>query len=60
MFAASLDHPTPPALFAAKSREIIENGTQTLRHPVGPDAEGVPRVASVVERRSVDRMGRSA
>jgi NAD(P)-dependent dehydrogenase (short-subunit alcohol dehydrogenase family) len=40
MFAASLDHPTPPAVVAAKIREIIENGTQTLRHPVGPDAEG--------------------
>jgi NAD(P)-dependent dehydrogenase (short-subunit alcohol dehydrogenase family) len=40
MFAASLEHPTPPAVVAAKIREIIESGTQTLRHPVGPDAEG--------------------
>src|SRR4051812_18697827 len=40
MFAASLDRPTPPSLVAAKIREIIETGTQTLRHPVGPDAEG--------------------
>jgi len=40
MFAASLDHPTPPAVVAAKIRDIIESGTQTLRHPVGPDAEG--------------------
>ena len=40
MFAASLDHPTPPAIVAAKIRDIIESGTQTLRHPVGPDAEG--------------------
>ena len=40
MFAASLDHPTPPAVVAAKIRDIIENGTRTLRHPVGPDAEG--------------------
>jgi NAD(P)-dependent dehydrogenase (short-subunit alcohol dehydrogenase family) len=40
MFAASLEHPTPPAVVAAKIRDIIENGTQTLRHPVGPDAEG--------------------
>jgi len=40
MFAASLDRPTPPAVVAVKIREIIESGTQTLRHPVGPDAEG--------------------
>jgi NAD(P)-dependent dehydrogenase (short-subunit alcohol dehydrogenase family) len=40
MFAASLDHPTPPVVVAAKIREIIESGTQQLRHPVGPDAEG--------------------
>ncbi len=40
MFAASLEQPTPPAVVAAKIREIIESGTQTLRHPVGPDAEG--------------------
>lgn len=40
MFAASLDHPTPPMVVAAKIRDIIESGSQTLRHPVGPDAEG--------------------
>jgi NAD(P)-dependent dehydrogenase (short-subunit alcohol dehydrogenase family) len=40
MFAASLEHPTPPAIVAAKIRDIIESGTETLRHPVGPDAEG--------------------
>jgi NAD(P)-dependent dehydrogenase (short-subunit alcohol dehydrogenase family) len=40
MFEASLDKPTPPALVAAMIREIIESGTLTLRHPVGPDAEG--------------------
>jgi NAD(P)-dependent dehydrogenase (short-subunit alcohol dehydrogenase family) len=40
MFEASLDKPTPPALVAEKIREIIESGTQKLRHPVGPDAEG--------------------
>jgi NAD(P)-dependent dehydrogenase (short-subunit alcohol dehydrogenase family) len=40
MFAASLEHPTPPAVVAGKIRDIIESGTQTLRHPVGPDAEG--------------------
>ncbi len=37
---ASLDRPTPPSLVAEKIREIIESGTQQLRHPVGPDAEG--------------------
>jgi hypothetical protein len=37
--AASLDHPTPPAIVAERIREIIESGTHKLRHPVGPDAE---------------------
>jgi NAD(P)-dependent dehydrogenase (short-subunit alcohol dehydrogenase family) len=40
MFEASLDKPTPPSIVAEKIREIIESGTQKLRHPVGPDAEG--------------------
>ncbi|HMF61401.1 MAG TPA: SDR family oxidoreductase [Vicinamibacterales bacterium] len=40
LFEASLDRPTPPTLVAEKIREIIESGTQKLRHPVGPDAEG--------------------
>ena len=40
MFEASLEKPTPPAIVAEKIREIIESGTQKLRHPVGPDAEG--------------------
>ena len=40
MFEASLDTPTPPTIVAEKIREIIESGTQILRHPVGPDAEG--------------------
>jgi NAD(P)-dependent dehydrogenase (short-subunit alcohol dehydrogenase family) len=39
MFEASLDKPTPPTIVAEKIREIIESGTQKLRHPVGPDAE---------------------
>lgn len=39
MFEASLEKPTPPAIVAEKIREIIESGTQKLRHPVGPDAE---------------------
>jgi NAD(P)-dependent dehydrogenase (short-subunit alcohol dehydrogenase family) len=40
LFEASLEKPTPPALVAEKIREIIESGTEKLRHPVGPDAEG--------------------
>ena len=40
MFEASLEHPTPPAVVAEKIRAIIESDTRTLRHPVGPDAEG--------------------
>jgi NAD(P)-dependent dehydrogenase (short-subunit alcohol dehydrogenase family) len=39
MFEASLEKPTPPTIVAEKIREIIESGTQKLRHPVGPDAE---------------------
>jgi NAD(P)-dependent dehydrogenase (short-subunit alcohol dehydrogenase family) len=40
LFEASLEKPTPPTIVAEKIREIIESGTQKLRHPVGPDAEG--------------------
>ena len=40
MFAAALDAPTPPSAVAAKILEIIDSGTLTLRHPVGPGAEG--------------------
>ena len=40
MLEASLEKPTPPTIVAEKIREIIESGTQKLRHPVGPDAEG--------------------
>ena len=40
MFEASLDHPTSPRVVAEKILDIIESGTQKLRHPVGPDAEG--------------------
>lgn len=38
LFAASLKNPAPPSLVANKILEIIESGTWTLRHPVGPDA----------------------
>ncbi len=40
LFEASLEKPTSPTVVAEKIREIIESGTEKLRHPVGPDAEG--------------------
>ena len=40
MFEAALESPTPPAVVADRIRDVIESGTSTLRHPVGPDAEG--------------------
>jgi len=40
MFEASLEKPTSPTVVAEEIREIIESGTEKLRHPVGPDAEG--------------------
>jgi NAD(P)-dependent dehydrogenase (short-subunit alcohol dehydrogenase family) len=38
LFEASLKHPAPPSLVAAKILEVAESGTWQLRHPVGPDA----------------------
>lgn len=38
LFVASLKNPVPPTVVAEKILEIAENGTWTLRHPVGPDA----------------------
>jgi len=38
LFAASLETPVPPVLVGEKIREIIESGTWTLRHPIGPDS----------------------
>ncbi len=40
LFQASLDNPTSPTVVAEKILDVIESGTQKLRHPVGPDAEG--------------------
>ena len=37
-FHASLENTTKPAVVADKILEIVESGTWTLRHPVGPDA----------------------
>jgi NAD(P)-dependent dehydrogenase (short-subunit alcohol dehydrogenase family) len=39
LFAASLQQPASPALVGEKIRDIIENETDQLRHPIGPDAE---------------------
>ena len=39
LFGAALDTPTSPTVVAEKIREIIEDGSDTLRHPVGPDAQ---------------------
>jgi NAD(P)-dependent dehydrogenase (short-subunit alcohol dehydrogenase family) len=38
LFAASLQNPVSPYVVGEKIREIIESGTDKLRHPVGPDA----------------------
>lgn len=38
LFLASLKNPVPPTLVADKILDIIDGGTQQLRHPVGPDA----------------------
>ena len=39
MFVASLKNSAPPTLVAQKILDVATNGTWTLRHPVGPDAE---------------------
>ena len=36
---AALDAPTPPTVVADKVRDIIESDSQTLRYPVGADAD---------------------
>ncbi len=38
MFTAALQNPTGPDLVGDKIREIIEDDSAGLRHPVGPDA----------------------
>lgn len=38
LFQSSLKDPVPPSLVANKILEIVQNGTWTLRHLVGPDA----------------------
>ncbi len=39
MFAASLQAPVAPSVVAEAIVDIVEGGTRTLRHSVGPDAE---------------------
>ena len=39
LFTAALGNPTSPLVVAEKIRDVIESGTQQLRHPAGPDAE---------------------
>jgi len=41
LFRASLENPVSPYVVGEKIREIVESGTCKLRHPVGPDAEGL-------------------
>lgn len=38
LFATALKAPVPPSMVADKILEIATNGTDQLRHPVGPDA----------------------
>jgi short-subunit dehydrogenase len=38
LFTASLKKPVSPTIVADKILEIAQNGTEQLRHPVGPDA----------------------
>jgi len=40
LFRASLEKPVSPFVVGDKIRDIVDSGTSTLRHPVGPDAEG--------------------
>jgi NAD(P)-dependent dehydrogenase (short-subunit alcohol dehydrogenase family) len=38
LFRASLERPVSPYVVGDKIRDIVDNGTWQLRHPVGPDA----------------------
>jgi len=40
LFRASLEKPVSPFVVGDKIRDIIDSGTWTLRHPVGPHAAG--------------------
>jgi NAD(P)-dependent dehydrogenase (short-subunit alcohol dehydrogenase family) len=41
LFRASLENPVSPYIVGEKVREIVERDTWKLRHPVGPDADGL-------------------
>ena len=41
LFRASLENPVSPYVVGEKIGEIVDSGTWKLRHPVGPDAEGL-------------------
>jgi NAD(P)-dependent dehydrogenase (short-subunit alcohol dehydrogenase family) len=41
LFRASLENPVSPYVVGEKIRDIVDSGTWQLRHPVGPDAEGL-------------------
>ena len=40
LFRASLEKPVSPFVVGERIRDIVDSGTWTLRHPVGPDASG--------------------
>jgi len=40
LFRASLERPVSPFVVGDRIRDIVDSGTWTLRHPVGPDASG--------------------
>ena len=40
-FRASLENPTPPSVVASVIGNIVGSGSSKLRHPAGPDAEGL-------------------
>jgi NAD(P)-dependent dehydrogenase (short-subunit alcohol dehydrogenase family) len=41
LFRASLENPVSPYVVGEKIRDIVDSGTWQLRHPAGPDAEGI-------------------
>lgn len=40
LFRASLEKPVSPFVVGERIRDIVDSGTWTIRHPVGPDASG--------------------
>ena len=55
LFRASLENPVSPYVVGEKIREIVDSGTWKLRHPVGPDAEGLLAWrASITDEQWVD------